>query len=129
MSVFSKTCAKENVVFDFVKGLIVASLCSLALVVLFAFCIKWFDIGDRYLNLITLSMKAVSVVIGSIFAVKGQSKGLLKGIVFGLFYVIVAFLIFSLLAGGFNLGLGFLFDLAFASLLGGIVGIVKVNRK
>ena len=129
MSVFSKTRANGSVMFDFIKGLIIASLCSLALVVLFAFCIKWFDIGDGYLNLITLSIKGMSVVIGGIFAVKGQTKGLLKGLIFGLIYVIFAFLIFALLAGTFNIGLSFLLDLAFASLLGGIVGIVKVNRK
>lgn len=131
MSVFSKTKSSNSgsLIFDFLKGIIIASLCSLALIILFAFIIKWFDIADAYLNLITLSIKALSVVIGSIFAVKGKEKGLFKGASFGLIYVIVAFVIFSILAGSFNLGLGFVLDLAFASLLGGIVGIIKVNRK
>ncbi|MBP3581751.1 MAG: TIGR04086 family membrane protein [Clostridia bacterium] len=129
MSVFSKTNKNESFVFDYLKGLIIASLCSLLFIIAFAFFIKWFDIADSYLNLITLGVKAVSVIIGAIFAVKGTEKGLLKGAIFGLVYVIVAFLIFSLLAGSFSLKIGFLLDLAFASLLGGIVGIIKVNRK
>ncbi len=131
MASFSKTKSSSNqsVVFDFIKGIIIASLVSLALVILFAFFIKWFDISDGYLNLITLLVKAISVIIGSIFAVKGDSKGLVKGVVFGLIYIIFAFVIFSFLAGSFSVGLSTLLDLAFASLLGGIVGIIKVNRK
>lgn len=130
MSVFSKTKSKssENIIFDFLKGLIISALCSLIFVVLFAFLIKWFDIADSYLNLITIIIKALSVIIGSLFAIKGKSKGLFKGVCFGLLYVIVAFVIFSFLAGTFAMGLGFLLDLAFAALLGGIVGIIKVNR-
>ncbi len=131
MSVFSKTksSGNESLLFDYFKGILIASLCSLIFVVVFAFVIKWFDIADGYLNLITLMIKALSVIIGAIFAVKGKEKGLVKGAVFGLIYVIVAFVIFSLLAGGFSLGLSFVLDLAFATLLGGIVGIIKVNRK
>lgn len=129
MSVFSKTRESSSVMFDFIKGLIIASLSSLLLIVLFAFCVKWFDIADSYLNLITLTVKAISVILGAVFAVKGHKNGLVKGAIFGVIYVIVAFLIFSLLAGTFNIGLSFMLDLAFASLLGGIVGIVKVNRK
>ena len=104
MASFSKTKSSSNqsVVFDFIKGIIVASLASLALVILFAFFIKWFDISDGYLNLITLLIKAVSVIIGSIFAVKGDSKGLVKGVVFGLIYIIFAFVIFSFLAAAWT---------------------------
>ena len=119
----------DNVVFDFLKGLIVASLLSLGLIVLFAFCLKWFSLSDNVILPITLLIKMISVVIGSLIAVKGDSKGLLKGVLFGLIYILFAFVIFSFLAGTFNIGLSFLLDIVAASLLGGIVGIIKVNRK
>lgn len=123
----SKT--NENVVFDFIKGIIVAMLISLGLIVLFAFCLKWFMIPDAFILPITLVIKMISVVIGSIIAVKGDSKGLVKGVLFGLIYIVFAFIIFSFLAKSFHFGLSFLLDILSASLLGGIVGIIKVNRK
>ena len=68
----------ENNVFHFAKGLIVASLLSLGLVVLFAFCMKWFSISDVYISPITLVIKGISFFVGALLAVRGKSRGLLK---------------------------------------------------
>ena len=78
--------------------------------------------------MITLLIKGLSVLVGSIIAVKGSEKGLVKGIAFGAIYILLAFLIFSILSGNFAFGLSSFLDLFFASLLGGIVGIIKVNK-
>ena len=124
----AKTDTNENVLFDFFKGILIASLLSLGLVILAAFCLKWFSIADEYVAPITLLIKGTSVFVGAMFAVKGNSKGLLKGVSFGLIYIVVAFIVFSVLAGSMSVGVSTLLDVLFASLLGGIVGIVKVNR-
>lgn len=124
----AKTDTNENVFFDFFKGILIASLLSLGLVILAAFCLKWFSIADEYVAPITLLIKGTSVFVGAMFAVKGNSKGLLKGVSFGLIYIVVAFIVFSVLAGSMSVGVSTLLDVLFASLLGGIVGIVKVNR-
>lgn len=125
----SERLSNENVIFDFIKGLLVATLLSLGLIVLFAFCMKWFSIPDEFISPITLVIKGVSVLTGSCIAVKGESKGLLKGLLFGMLYIILAFVVFSILSGTFSVGISSILDLAFATLLGGIVGIIKVNRK
>lgn len=133
MALFSKTKTSSNdstnVVFDFLKGLIVATLISLGLVILLAFCINWFEIKDSYLSPLTLLIKGISIVVGTVIAVRGESKGLLKGICFGIIYIVFAFVIFSILSSSFKLGLSSLLNVLFASLLGGIVGIIKVNKK
>lgn len=131
MFAHSKTnkISKDSIVLDFVKGMIVALLISLALVILFAFCLKWFSLSDSTIVPITLLIKGISVLVGSLIAVRGNSKGLIKGLSFGAIYIVFAFIVFSLLAGSFSLGVSSLLDLAFGALLGGIVGIVKVNRK
>lgn len=125
---YAKTDTNENVFFDFFKGILIASLLSLGLVIFAAFCLKWFSIADEYVAPITLLIKGISVFVGAMFAVKGNSKGLLKGVSFGLIYIVVAFVVFSVLAGSMSVGVSTLLDVLFASLLGGIVGIVKVNR-
>jgi len=119
----------DNTVLDFVKGLIVSCLVSLALVILFAFSLKWFALSDVFITPVILVIKGISVVIGSAIAIKGESKGLVKGVMFGLLFMLVAFVLFSILAGTFSFDLSSILDFAFAALAGGVVGIIKVNKK
>ncbi len=123
-----KNVFSKGVLLDFVKGIIIAIALSLGLTVLFAFILKWVNIPDSFIPAITLLIKGISVLVGSIFAVKGNEKGLIKGASFGEIYIIFAFLIFSVLSGGFEFSTSFVLDLIFSGLLGGIVGIVKVNK-
>lgn len=129
---FSRTktekLSNDNVIWDFVKGTIIAIIVSLVLVVLFAFFIKWFNLSDNFIYPVTLGIKAISVIFGALVAVKGSSKGLIKGSLFGICYIVFAFLLFSVLSGGFSVELSSLLDLLSAAILGGIVGIIKVNR-
>ena len=125
----TQNISNENTIFDFLKGLIVATLLSFALIILSAFSLKWFSLPDSAISPITLSVKAVSTLIGSLIAIKGSSKGLLKGVLFGIIYVAVAFVVFSILAGSFTLSLNTLLDLGFCAVIGGIIGIIKVNKK
>lgn len=124
----SETESKENIVFSYFKGLLISTMISLGLVIVLAFSLKWFELGDGFIVPLTLLIKGVSVLVGAIFAVDGRNKGLLKGAGFGAVYVVFALVIFSILAGGFSVGVSTFLDLVFASLVGGIVGIVKVNK-
>ena len=125
----SKKITNDNVLFDYVKGVLVAAIISLGLIVLFAFFMKWFSLSDAVITPITLVIKGVSILIGSIIEVKGDKKGLLKGFSFGEVYMLVAFVVFSILSGDFSFSVSTILDFAFAGLLGGVVGIVKVNKK
>lgn len=120
---------KNNVVLDYVKGLIISMLVSFGLVLIFAFSLKWINLNDSAIMPINLGIKILSAVIGSAVAVKGGSKGLVKGAVFGIIYMFLAFVSFSILANTFAFDLSFLLDLVCSAIAGGIVGIVKVNKK
>ena len=127
---FSKTKSSthENLVLSFIKGLIVSMLVSFVLVILLALSIKWFSLSENLISPLNLVIKTISVLIGSIIAVKGETKGLVKGIIFGFFYVSMAFCSFSFLAKSFTFDLSLLLDIVFACVAGGMVGIIKVNR-
>ena len=128
---FAKTDRIENDgwLFNFFKGLLVALLLSLGLIVLFAFCMKWFEISDYFIAPITLGIKGLCVFVGAWFAVKGDRKGLVKGCVFGAVYILLSFIIFSVLSGQFVMSTTSALDVLFSTLLGGIVGIIKVNKR
>ncbi len=117
-----------NTILNFLKGLIVSMMISFALVILLAFSLKWFSLDEKYISPINLAIKTISVLFGSLVAIKGETRGLIKGVIFGLMYVTLAFVSFSFLAKTFTFDVGLLLDILFACVAGGIVGIVKVNR-
>ena len=125
----SNKMTNDSVVFSFFKGLLVAVLLSLGLIILFAFCMKWFEISDYFIAPITLCIKGISLFLGAWIAIKGDRKGLVKGLLFGIIYIVLSFIIFTVLAGQFFVTISTFLDVVFASLLGAIVGIVKVNRR
>ena len=118
----------ENLLFSFIKGLIVAMLISFALVILFAFLLKWLSISDQFIFVGTMIIKALSAGFGSFVAVGGESKGLLKGALFGIIYIFCAFLVFSFLSGSFDFDKQTLLDFVSCLLIGGIIGVVKINK-
>ena len=125
----SETMEKSNLFFDFLKGLIVSMTISFGLVLAFAFSLKWWQINETMIMPMNLLIKMVSVIFGSMVAVKGERAGLVKGVLFGLLYMTVAFVSFSVLANTFALDISFFLDLICSAVAGAIVGIIKVNRK
>lgn len=120
---------KNNLVLDYLKGLILSMMLSFGLVLIFAFSLKWIAINDSIIMPINLAIKIISVIFGSMVAVKGDSKGLVKGVIFGMVYMLVAFVSFSILASAFMFDLSFLLDVVCSAIAGGIVGIIKVNKR
>ena len=117
-----------NLILSYLKGLIVSMLVSFALVILLAFSLKWFSMSEKLISPLNLAIKTISVLIGSCIAVKGESRGLLKGVLFGFLYISLAFVSFSFLANTFSMDLSLILDVLFACIAGGIVGIIKVNK-
>ena len=117
-----------NLILSYLKGLIVSMLVSFALVILLAFSLKWFSMSEKLISPLNLAIKTISVLIGSCIAVKGESRGLLKGVLFGFLYISLAFVSFSFLANTFSMDLSLILDVLCACIAGGIVGIIKVNK-
>ena len=124
-----ESSGKSSVFFNYIKGIVVAIISSLLLVVVFALFVKWFTLSDRVIVPVTMCIKGVSVALGAIFAVRGESRGLIKGVAFGAIYISISFLLFGLLSGSLSFGLSNLLDLVCVCALGGVVGIVKVNKR
>lgn len=118
-----------NLIVSFLKGLIIAMLISFGAIILLALCLKWFSFDEKYITPINLVIKTISVLVGSMVAIKGENKGLIKGVSFGLLYIFVAFVSFSILANTFSVDLSFILDVLFSCVAGGLVGVIKVNSK
>lgn len=115
---------------NIVKGSLVAVCCSLLLILIFAFLLKFTNIPETIINPINQVIKGISVFAGVFLGIsKTRKRGLVGGVIIGLTYSLVAFFVFSILAGYFVFDLTFLTDLLFSGIIGGVCGIICVNLK
>ncbi len=117
----------HSAVFEIIKSVIVAVIISLALILLAALLIKVCNIPTSAIPIINQAIKALSVLVACMVCLKTPQNGWLKGIAVGLAYIIIAFVIFSLLDGAFDWSLKILNDVAIGSVTGALSGIIAAN--
>lgn len=125
-----KISAKNSIWWSILRGAMISVSISLVLILLFALLIKFFNISQSFILPINQVIKIISIFIGTLFAFgKVKEKGFLKGMLIGLIYTILAYSVFSILAGEFSFSLTSLTDMLFGAIIGGISGILVVNLK
>ncbi len=113
-----------------IKGSLIALCISLVGILIFAFILKFASISDKAIRPINQIIKGVSVLIGVFVAMRKVDKmGLVGGLLIGLVYTMLAFVVFSILDGNFEFNLTLLNDLLFGGIMGAICGIIAVNVK
>ena len=111
-----------------IKGSLIALSISLIAICLFAFILRFCDISEEAIKPINQIIKIASIVIGAYIGMKNcREMGLITGFFVGILYTILAFVIFSLLNGGFDFKSSLINDLIFGGIAGGISGILAVN--
>ncbi len=128
----TKSISKSNspVISNIIKGALISVSVSLVLILIFALLIKFLNIPDIAITPVNQAIKIISIFVGTFIVLKTcQHKGLVTGACIGIIYTILAFLIFSLLGGTFNLNLSLLIDSIFALVIGAICGVFAVNKK
>lgn len=120
----------KSVLLISLKGAMVALLISLIGILVFAFAIKYFAVGDYLIKPVNQVIKALSVLIGCFVALKKvKHLGLFSGILIGLLYTVISFVVFSILDGNFALSRVVVNDLFFGGVIGAVCGIIAVNSK
>ncbi len=121
---------KNNLLVSILKGTLVSVSITLILILLFALIIRFFNIADSWIFPINQIIKVISLFIGiNIMLNTNKEKGFLKGLLLGLAYFFISFVIFSILQFSFSFGLNNFFDLILTTLMGGLIGIILVNIK
>lgn len=125
-----KNNEKNNILLNGLKGSMLSVCVSLVLILIFAFVIKLTSMSDTLIKPINQIIKVVSIFFGTLFIVKKvNQKGLITGAIVGLLYSILAFVVFSILNGGFSFDITLLIDILFGAISGAICGIICVNMK
>ncbi len=120
----------KNIVLSCLKGALISVCVSLICILVFAFFIKLTNMSETLIKPINQVIKVLSILIGVLFVTKkDKQKGLVKGLVIGFLYTILAFVVFSILNGQFKFDVTILIDLVFGLLTGAICGVIGVNVK
>lgn len=125
----AKLVGTNSDLFSFIKALIVSLIITFLCIIIFALFIKWFNLNDSVIVPINLIIKGLAIIFGTLIFTKNRVGGLKKGLLFAFSYITLAFVIFSALAGKFEVSLGLGLDYVFGLIVGALVGVLKVNSK
>lgn len=108
-----------------IKASLVGVVVSILLVLLFAFILKFVDIGSNTITIVDQAIKIISIAIAVfVLSKSGGNNLLVKGLIVGAIYSIIAFIVFSVLNGGLNWSVAIFTDMVFSALVGGVVSIL-----
>lgn len=125
-----KSKLKDSIWWSIFRGAFIAVSISLMLILAFALMIKFLNINESWILPINQIIKIVSIFFGTLFAFNGnKNRGFVKGFAIGIIYTILAYSVFSILAGEFAFTLTSITDMLFGGVIGGISGIISVNLK
>lgn len=86
---------------------------------------QWAHLGNNVLKPIMQVIKVVGIFFGVAIALRhARSKGWLCGGLVGIIYMMLTYLIFSMLDGNFAIGFGTLSDLLFQTLVGVVSAVL-----
>lgn len=112
------------------KASLIGVIVSILLVLLFAFVLKFVNLNSNTIAIVDQIIKIISIFIAIAALNKSVDNLLVKAIVAGAVYAIITFIVFSVLNGGFNLGVGLISDIAFSALVGGVSAIaINIVKK
>ena len=123
----TKQLNANNWFIDIFKGTIFSLVISMVLIIIFAIIIRFANISDGLIMPINQGIKAVSLLIGIILALRNSFKGFVKGLLIGFAYAILSYIVFSILSNTLSFGLTSIVDLLFDGLIGAISGMIAVN--
>lgn len=118
-------------IFSIIKASLVGVVTSILLVLLFAFILKFVDLNSGVITIIDQIIKIISIFVAVLVLSKsGSDKLLVKGLIVGAIYSIIAFVVFSILNGGITFSIAIFTDIAFSALVGGVSAIlINITKK
>ncbi len=120
----------SNNIIKILKGSILAIVISIILLVIFAIVLTYTNFNENMTPTVIIIITAISILIGSqITASSIKKNGILNGIAVGLIYVLFLYLMSSTISKNFSLNNYAIIMIAASIAIGGLGGIIGVNRK
>lgn len=118
----------NGIIIQSLKATIFSVIVTLMGVLLFALILRFTTLPTSVVKPVNQFIKILSIFLGCFYCLS-QGKGILKGIISGIFFALTINLIFSLFSGE-SIAMGNLaLELLFCAVIGAICGIISVNLK
>lgn len=119
----------KNFIWDILKAVLIAILTTFVLLIVFAIIVKFSGASAQVMSYVNVGIRIVAILLGSIIGFSENKQGILKGLIVGILYILLAYLIFAGMDGGFKDSALNVFDAIIGAVAGLISGVIAVNVK
>lgn len=112
------------------KGSAISIVVTLVLLIIFSAILTYTNINESTMPTVIIIATALSILIGSqITTTRIKKNGILNGALVGVIYIAFLYIISSIITKNFSLNNYSIIMMATSILIGGLGGIIGVNRK
>ena len=121
---------KNKTLINILKGVGISLISTVIMLIIFSIILTYTNIQENVINPVIMIITAISILIGSSLGnIKIRKNGLINGGIIGATYIIIIYLISSILNWRFFLNVQSLIMIAVTIVFGILGGIIGVNRK
>lgn len=122
--------AENKTIKNIAKGVAISLISTCIMLLIFAILLTYTDISEDLINTVITIVTAISIFIGSsIGNLKIKKNGLLNGAIIGGSYILIIYLISSILNWRFGLNMQSIIMIIIGIIFGILGGIIGVNKK
>ena len=117
-----------------IKKILIGSIVSFVItiigLIIFSCLLTYTSIQESTIPAVTIIISGVSILIGSTISMSNVRKnGIINGAAVGLIYILLIYLLSSIIESDFSLNIHSIFMIIASILAGGLGGIIGVNKK
>ncbi len=120
----------SNGIVIILKGSLISIIATIVLLMIFAAVLTYSNINENSMPTVIIVVTALCILVGSqITTSKIKRNGIVNGALVGAIYILALYLISSIISKDFSLNIYSIIMMATSILIGGIGGIIGVNKK
>lgn len=120
----------SNGIVIILNGSLISIIATIVLLMIFATVLTYSNINENSMPTVIIVVTALCILVGSqITTSKIKRNGIVNGALVGAIYILALYLISSIISKDFSLNIYSIIMMATSILIGGIGGIIGVNKK
>lgn len=120
----------SNSIFDILKGTTISIVATLILLIIFSAILTYTSVNESTMPAVIIIVSALSILLSSqLTTAKIKKNGIVNGILVGGLYFAFLYIISSIISKNFSMNNYSIIMMATSIVLGGLGGIIGVNKK
>ncbi len=120
----------SNSIFDILKGTTISIVATLILLIIFSAILTYTSVNESTMPVVIIIVSALSILLSSqLTTAKIKKNGIVNGILVGGLYFAFLYIISSIISKNFSMNNYSIIMMATSIVLGGLGGIIGVNKK